>query len=84
MRRQVIDENTKFDLKFNNIWAIVITTIMLTLSFGALNTRMSVIEDKLDNLAKQNQIFVDKYNVLENQVIDLSLKVKELETLIKK
>jgi hypothetical protein len=45
-----VTEDTRFNLKFNNLWAIVATTIMLVTTFGLLDKRITIIETKLDTM----------------------------------
>ncbi len=67
----------------NNLIPIVTSAVMIALSFAALNTRLSVVENKLDTIiASQNKmeqtISVKLYDI-ETRYGNLSLDVKKLD-----
>ena len=56
----IIDENTRFNLKFSNIYALLAMVIMLAFTFAAFDKRVSRLEDKMDILiASQKELKQD-------------------------
>jgi len=68
-------------LAFNNIVPLVTSAVLIALSFGTLMTRVAVLETKIDTLLAQNQQMLAKYSNVEVRYGDLSLKVRNLETI---
>ena len=70
-------------LTINNLIPVVTSAVMVTLSFAALNTRLSVIENKMDtvlaNQEKQEKIQASKTYDIETRYGQLSIKVAQLE-----
>lgn len=44
----ILTEDTKFNLKFSNIWALIVMTAMLVMTFGVVDKRITRLEDKMD------------------------------------
>ncbi len=70
-------------LTVNNLVPLITSAVMITLSFTALNTRLSVIESKMDavlaNQEKQEKIQAGKFYDIETRYGNLSIKVAQLE-----
>ena len=63
---------------------IIVSVITVTVSYGALITRVSILENKMDTMiANQNQIF-EKYSAVETRYGQLSNKLTRLETILEK
>ena len=69
--------------QFNNIFPIIVTFIGLSLSFVAWTTRVSVLETKMDIVIQQQKEILAKYSGVETRYGELSLKVQELQTILK-
>lgn len=82
----IINDDTKFDLKFSNIWAIVATTIMLVTTFGLVDKRITVIETKLDTLITQQKELTNEFKEwkkqYEGRLGEVEIKVSNLQTLM--
>jgi len=70
-------------LQFNNIFPIVVTFISLTISYGVLMTRVSVLETKMDIVIEQQKQVLAKFHDVETRYGELALKVNSLENKIK-
>ena len=70
-------------LQFNNIFHIVVTFISLTISYGVLMTRVSVLETKMDIVIEQQKQVLAKFHDVETRYGELALKVNSLENKIK-
>ena len=66
-------------LAFNNIVPIVTSATLVALSFGALMTRVAVLENKVDMLLAQNERILAKYTNIEERYSALAIKVAQLE-----
>ena len=62
-------------LQFNNIVPIITTAIVLALSWGTLTARLSLIEQKVDNIA---QILEKHYTQAERRDEDVHALQKEV------
>ena len=68
-------------MSVNNVFPIVVALITAALSFAALNTRISVLEYKMDTVITMQEKILAKYSDVERRYGELSWTVKELETL---
>jgi hypothetical protein len=65
-----------------NNWIPIIASVMtITLSYGVLMTRISILETKIDTLLNDQKIILTKYSDVESRYGMLSLKVRNLETI---
>lgn len=66
-----------------NFWVpIIISFVTVTLSYGALMTRVSVLENKMDTMIAGQSIILEKYSSVESRYGILSNKVTRLETIL--
>lgn len=65
-KKTIIDEETRFNLRFDNIWAIIVCVAMIVGSYALMDKRLAMIE--------QNQ-----QEVIENQKL-LSQDFREWKT----
>ena len=69
--------------QINNLVPIITSFVLVALSFAALNTRLTVIESKMDlvlaNQEKQEKIQAGKLYDIETRYGNLSIKVAQLE-----
>ena len=68
-------------LQVNNWVPIIISIVTLSCTFGAVLTRLALIEQKQDTIAQQQKTMIDLFKNTENRYGELALKVKRLETL---
>lgn len=66
----------------NNIVPIVVTFVGMAFSFAMWTSRISVLETKMDLVLEQQKQILAKYSGVETRYGELSLKVKELETIV--
>lgn len=72
-------EETITWLQINNWVPIITSAVMVALAFGAINTRLSLIEQKVEGIAASQTQMLDLFKSVENRYGVLSLQVKELE-----
>ncbi len=82
---EIVKEKPLTWLQFNNILPIVTSAVMIALSFAALNTRLTVVENKLDTVIASQQelskVLAAKLYDIETRYGNLTLKVQALETM---
>ena len=68
----ILTEDTRFNLKFNNIYVLIVTTAMLVFAIAAVDKRMTRIEDKMDNFiivqAQFNKDLKDEFKPWKSQL----------------
>ena len=72
------DQITWFTI--NNIVPIIASAVMIASSFFLLQTRIALLEQKMDTLIANQERMLQKYEGLETRYGNLSLKVNTLET----
>lgn len=61
---------------------IIVSVVTITISYGALMTRVSVLENKMDTMIAGQSIILEKYSSVESRYGILSNKVTRLETIL--
>lgn len=83
-QRPILDADTRFSLTFNNLWAIAGSIVIAASVFGALNIRMTRLEDKLDFYIASNEKIINMYESriagLENRQRDGLSRLNTVET----
>lgn len=66
-----------------SFWVPILTSVVtITLSYGTLMTRVSVLENKMDTMIAGQSIILEKYTSVESRYGQLSNKITRLETLL--
>lgn len=68
-------------LQVNNWVPIISSTIMIALAFGAILTRLAVIEERLGELSKDQTVMIDLFKSVETRYGEVALDVKELQVI---
>lgn len=63
----VIDENTRFSLRFDNLYAIIACAVMIVGVFAVFNTRISLVENKLDTIIENQKMLSQEFREWKNQ-----------------
>ena len=71
-------------LQVNNLIPIVTSFIIMALSWSSLSSKIDLLNQKVDFLVQAQKDLVESRRGIETRYGELSLKVKELETIIKK
>lgn len=61
---------------------IIVSVVTITISYGALMTRVSVLENKMDTMIINQQAILAKYSDVETRYGVLTNKVTKLETIL--
>ncbi len=77
----VINDKTKFDLRFNNIYAIVIAVFVVAGSWFNLSSRIDLLTERVNTMIQSQSILLEKYSNLEGRYGTQALAIKELQTL---
>jgi hypothetical protein len=78
MKQQSTDAITW--IQFNNVVPVIVTFVGLAVTYGALLTRLSVLENKMDNLTsllQKHEISQEKWQTATN---DLEHRMAVVET----
>ena len=67
--------------ELKNWWPIMAGIVAIVLTYGILLTRVTVLESKVDLLLASQEKLLQKYSNVETRYGDLTLKVRNLETL---
>lgn len=67
-------------LQVNNWVPIIVSVVIVASSFFALQTRLALIEQKVEFIAKSQGEMLELFKSVENRYGLLSLDVKELQT----
>lgn len=63
-----------------NFWVpIVVSVVTITLSYGLLLSRVSVLENKVDTLLANQERMLTKYDNVEKRYGELSISVAKLQ-----
>jgi len=78
----VLNEKTKLDLKFNNLWAILFTIVTLTISlmgiYYGLCNRLDLLSQKVDYIAQQNDEYFQRNKDIQTRVGTIESMVHSL------
>lgn len=68
-------------LQVNNWVPIISSAIMMTIAFGAVLTRLALIEQSQETILTQQSSMLELYKGVENRYGELALDVQTLKTL---
>lgn len=68
-------------ISVNNWIPIITSAVMIALAFGKINTRLALIEQKVESVAEGQQTMIELFKSTEKRYGELALKVERLETL---
>lgn len=60
---------------------IIVSAVTVAMAFGAMNTRLSLIEQKVEQIADQQMVMIELFKSVETRYGAIALKVERLETL---
>jgi len=82
----ILTEDTRFNLKFNNLWAIGVMLVILTLAFSQFNSRLDRMDDKQNVIiANQTELkaeFKDWKTQAETRLGTVESKQNQVVTLL--
>lgn len=63
----IINDKTRFDLKFNNVWAILIAIVAISASWFNLSTRVDLLTQKVDILVESQKEMTNEFRQWKTQ-----------------
>lgn len=83
----ILDENTRISLQTHNIWAILVSVVILVLSWANLGARIDLLNQKVDFLTKQQteltQEFKDWKKQYEERLGLAEIGIAQLKSILK-
>lgn len=67
-------------MTFNNIFPVVTSAVLITISFLALQTKVELLNQKVDMVLARQEEILKKYANIETRYGELSLAVNRIET----
>lgn len=69
---------------FHNIVPLITSAVVIALSWSSLRSEIQLLSQKVDFLVQAQKEFIDSRQDLETRFGEMALKVKELETIVRK
>jgi len=66
-------------MSVNNWIPIVTSAVMIALAFGVINTRLALIEQKIETISKQQTTMIELFKSTEQRYGEIALQVNSLE-----
>jgi uncharacterized membrane protein (DUF106 family) len=89
MKREptIIDEKTRISLQTNNLWAILVSAVVIGISWASLINRIDLLNQKLDFVAQRqdelSQEFKEWKKQEEKRISDLEVGLAEVKSILK-
>jgi uncharacterized membrane protein (DUF106 family) len=83
----IIDEKTRISLQTNNLWAILVSAVVIGISWASLINRIDLLNQKLDFVAQRqdelSQEFKEWKKQEEKRISDLEVGLAEVKSILK-
>lgn len=77
------DKNVSW-FQVNNWVPIIVSIVMMTISFGALLTRIALVEQRLVDLIDLNKTSISEYKVIQAKISEHETRISLIENRLKK
>jgi uncharacterized membrane protein (DUF106 family) len=89
MRREptIIDEKTRISLQTNNLWAILVSAVVVAISWASLANKIELLNQKLDFVAQRQEELAQEFKEWKKQeekrISDLEVGLAEVRSILK-
>ena len=81
--KDMADKNVSW-FQVNNWVPIIVSIVMMTISFGALLTRIALVEQRLVDLIDLNKTSISEYKVIQAKISEHETRISLIENRLKK
>jgi hypothetical protein len=83
----IIDEKTRISLQTNNLWAILMSAVVVAISWASLVNKIELLNQKLDFVAQRQEELAQEFKEWKKQeekrISDLEVGLAEVRSILK-
>jgi uncharacterized membrane protein (DUF106 family) len=83
----IIDEKTRISLQTNNLWAILVSAVVVAISWASLANKIELLNQKLDFVAQRQEELAQEFKEWKKQeekrISDLEVGLAEVKSILK-